>query len=157
MKYIRWLDTMLSTLLSWWCIFLMGTLAFAIILSVFLRYVFGITFVWAEASITMVFVGTTYFGAALGVREDEHISINYFFARLSRSSQKILTVFVMLVIMAVECLVFKTSLTWIARVGSVLDVALNMPKTYFYLMVPVSAAIMICYAAVKIILSLYDK
>lgn len=77
-KYVHWLDT----ILSWWCIILMGTLTIGIILSVLLRYLFGVTFVWAEASITMLFIGTTYFGAVLGVRENEHININFLVERL---------------------------------------------------------------------------
>ena len=148
--FIHWLDKALS----WWCIVLMGALTIAIILSVFLRYVFGITFVWAEASITMFFVGTTYFGAALGVRENEHISIDYFAERLPQSFQKVIRLFVMLVIIAVQAMLFKTSLTWISKVGSTVDVALNMPKTYFYMMVPVSAILVIFYAVVHIISSL---
>jgi len=153
MKYLRALEAALSKILSWWCMLLMGVLAIGMILSVFLRYLFGLTFVWAEAFITMIFIGTTYFGAALGVRENEHISIEYFSAQFPPSMQKIIQAMVMLVIIAVEGVIFKTSLTWIARVGSIPEVALALPKSYFYIMVPISAALMIFYVMVKIILT----
>lgn len=147
---VRWLDTAMS----WWCILLMGSLTIGIILSVGLRYIFGITFVWAEASITMLFVGTTYFGAALGIRENEHISIDYVTERLPAAWQKALRVLVMLVIIAVQIMLLKTSLTWIDRVGSTMDVALDLPKSYFYIMVPISAGLAIFYAVVHILATL---
>lgn len=60
-------------ILTGWCILLMGIMALSVIISVFLRYVLGITFVWAEEAITYFFIATTYFGAILGVKENEHI------------------------------------------------------------------------------------
>ena len=146
-RYIRWLDTALS----YWCIFLAGLMTLLIISSVILRYVFGLTFVWAEAAITMLFVGTTYFGATLGVREDEHIGINYFVERFPEKIQRYVQSFGMLVIIVVQVFIFRTSLTWINKVGKTIDVALNMPKSYFYIIVPISAILIILYAVVKII------
>ncbi len=83
-RYLHWLDRVLS----YWCILLAGLMTAGIISSVILRYVFHLTFVWAEAAITMLFIGTTYFGAVLGVREDEHISVNYFVERFPESMQR---------------------------------------------------------------------
>lgn len=150
-RYIRWLDTALS----YWCIFLAGLMAIGVISSVILRYVFGLTFVWAEAAITMLFVGTTYFGAVLGVREDEHISINYVVERFPERMQCYVQSFGMFIIVVVQMFIFKTSLTWIGKVGKTLDVALNMPKSYFYIIVPISAVLIILYAVVKIIACLF--
>ncbi|MCK7482867.1 MAG: TRAP transporter small permease subunit [Candidatus Moduliflexus flocculans] len=53
-----------------------GLRAAGVIISVFLRCVFGVSFAWAEELMTMVFIATTFFGAALGLREGEHIAIS---------------------------------------------------------------------------------
>lgn len=63
-------------LLTFWCVLLTGAMTIAVITLVFSRYVLGITFIWAEESISVLFYATTYFGAALGVRCDEHIRID---------------------------------------------------------------------------------
>lgn len=150
-RYLHWLDRVLS----YWCILLAGLMTAGIISSVILRYVFHLTFVWAEAAITMLFIGTTYFGAVLGVREDEHISVNYFVERFPESMQRYVQSLGMLVIIIVQVFIFTTSLTWIKKVGKTVDVALNVPMGYLYLMVPISAVLIILYAIVKIIAYLF--
>src|SRR6056297_3645711 len=79
------------------CIYLTGILALTIIFTVFLRYVFGITFVWAEEVITYLFIGTTFFGAALVTKENEHISIPALLEALPHTPRKILSVFGLIV------------------------------------------------------------
>jgi TRAP-type C4-dicarboxylate transport system permease small subunit len=129
----------------------MGTMTVGVILLVLLRYIFNITFVWAEATITIMFIGTTYFGAVLGVQEDGHIRISYFVERFPKRIQKIIHSVVMVIIIAVQVVVFKTSLVWIDKIGNTRNVALNIPKAYFYLMVPISSALIIFYALTKIV------
>lgn len=150
-RYLHWLDRALS----YWCIFLAGSMTLLIISSVILRYLFHLTFVWAEAAITMLFIGTTYFGAVLGVREDEHIGISYFVERFPENIQRYVQSFGMLVIIIVQTFIFKTSLTWIEKVGKTVDVALKVPMSYLYIMVPISAVLIILYAIVKIISYLF--
>ncbi len=152
-KYVKWLDTILNV----WGIFLVGTMTVGVILLVFFRYVFNVTFVWAEAAITIMFIGTTYFGAVLGVREDGHIRIEYFVERFPKRVQSIIHSLVMVIIIAVQVVVFKTSLVWIDKVGDAKNVALNIPNAYFYVMVPISSALIIVYALVKILSYIFES
>ncbi len=143
---VRFLDKVLAVLLGT----LVGLLAAGVIISVFLRYVFGVSFAWAEELMTMVFIATTFFGAALGLREGEHIAISLpSEGHLLR--RRILSSLVMLVIVAVSVFVFRYSRAWIARVGKVPSPATGIQNGFFYTIVPISFGITIFYAIVQFI------
>ena len=133
-----------------WCILLVAVLTLGVIVSVILRYVFNISFVQSEEAITLVFIATSYFGMALGIRENDHIAITYFSERLPGGLRKAVQVFVMLVIIGTNLIIFKYSQVWIQRVGAIPSPALQLPWGWFYSMVPVSSVIVIFYALVNI-------
>lgn len=143
---IRFLDKALAVLLGT----LVGILASGVIVSVVLRYVFGISFAWAEELLTISFIATTFFGAALGLREGEHIAITLPSEGKSLW-HRVLSILVMLAVVAVSVFVFKYSRVWIARVGAVPSPATGIPSGFFYTMVPISFGITIFYAAVQIL------
>lgn len=138
-------------LLSLWCTFLVAALTLGVIVSVFLRYVFNVSFVESEEAITLVFVATTYFGMALGVREKDHIAITYFAEKAPPRLRTVIRIFIMLLITAVMAVVLRQSLVWIAKVGGIPSPAIHIPYKYFYVMVPISSGIMIFYALVDIV------
>jgi TRAP-type C4-dicarboxylate transport system permease small subunit len=134
-----------------WCKLLTGVLACSMIVSVFLRYVFDLTFVWAEEFITMVFIATTFFGAAVATRESEHISIDSLIEVLPDKTRIILKIFSHIVISIVMGFVFYYSLNWIEKAGELLTPGLRVPEKYFYYMVPVTSLLIIFYAVRKIV------
>jgi TRAP-type C4-dicarboxylate transport system permease small subunit len=134
-----------------WCKLLTGVLACSMIVSVFLRYVFDLTFVWAEEFITMVFIASTFFGAAVATRENEHISIDSFIEVLPEKVRILLNVLSHLVISVVLGFVFYYSLNWIEKAGELLTPGLRVPEKYFYYMVPVTSLLIIFYAVRKIV------
>ena len=146
-RFIKALDKILSV----YCYTMMGIMTVAIILSVFLRYVFNITFVRAEEAITMVFVATTFFGAALGIREYDHINIAYFRDKASPRVKKGIDIFVNVVIVFVMVFLFKNSLVWIDKVGDVRSPGMQIPTKYLYVMVPISCILSIFYALTNIL------
>ena len=110
-----------------------------VILFVFMRYSFNITFVWAEELITMLFISTTYFGAVMGMQCNEHINIGYFHERMPPKIRKYIDILNFLVILLLQIAITKVSMDWIARVGDNLTVGLRLPIRYFYYMMPFSA------------------
>lgn len=145
-KLIKVLDRILSV----WCYSLMGVMTVAIIATVILRYVFNITFVKAEEAITMVFVATTFFGAALGIREKDHISIAYFSDKAGPGMKKVLVIVVHLTIIFVMVFLFTNSVEWIRKVGKVPLPALQIPSGTMYVMVPITCVLSIFYSIVNI-------
>lgn len=141
---------LVDRILALWCILLMAALTLGVIISVILRYLFNISFVQSEEAITLIFIATSYFGMALGIREHDHIAISYFAERLPGRLKKAAQVWVMLVISGTSLVVLQYSLVWIDRVGAVPSPALQLPWGWFYAMVPVSSGIVIFYALVNI-------
>ncbi|OHD77404.1 MAG: hypothetical protein A3J97_16215 [Spirochaetes bacterium RIFOXYC1_FULL_54_7] len=141
---------LVDRLMALWCILLMAVLTLGVIVSVFFRYALNISFVQSEEAITLIFIATSYFGMALGIRENDHIAISYFSDKLPGRLRKAVQVFVMLVIIGVNWIVFKYSLEWIERVGAVPSPALQMPWGWFYAMVPLTSVIVVFYALVNI-------
>jgi TRAP-type C4-dicarboxylate transport system permease small subunit len=129
---------------------LVGLMASGVMVSVFLRYVFNIAFAWSEELLTVVFIATSFFGAALGIREKEHISIN-FFEKSSLKLKKMINTIAMAAVIAVAIVVFIKSLEWIQRVGGVPSPATGIPSGTFYLFVPISFAITIFYSLADIL------
>ncbi len=150
-KLIKGLDKVLSV----WCFSLMGILTFCIIATVFLRYVFNITFVRAEEAITMIFVATTFFGASLGIREKDHISIAFLSDISGRLVKKILVILVHLVIIFVMVMLYKYSVIWIQKVGAVPTPAMQIPSKYFYIIVPITSILAILYSLLNIVAEFY--
>lgn len=143
-----WLNTLLHSLDKTLAI-LLGALVFilatGVMISVFLRYVFGVSFAWAEELLTMTFIGTTFFGSALGIREEEHISLGIFKPKNPILRRLFIGINSILLILILS-FVFYYSLQWIAKVGSVPSPSMGIKYLYFYIMVPVSFALSIFYA-----------
>jgi TRAP-type C4-dicarboxylate transport system permease small subunit len=144
---IHALDRIMAVLLGG----LVGILALGVIVTVFLRYVFGISYAWAEELLTMIFIATTFFGAALGVREGEHIALSILPGKHGSPLRKTIAIAVMLVVIAVSAVLFVYSGIWIERVGAVPSPATGIPNGAFYLIVPISSAITIFYALARIL------
>jgi TRAP-type C4-dicarboxylate transport system permease small subunit len=143
-----------------WCLIITALLAVVVILSVFLRYVLGITFVWAEEVITMLFIGTTFFGAALATKEDEHIGIPALLEAVSKPARKVLTIIGLIISIAVVAFLFHRSLNWINKAGDLVTPGLRVPERYFYYMIPISAVLMAFYCLRRIfvlLLNLHDR
>ncbi|MDC7232469.1 MAG: TRAP transporter small permease [Spirochaetales bacterium] len=146
-KFLKILDKVMSV----YCLSMMAIMAVSVIFSVFLRYVFNITFVRAEAAITMLFVATTFYGAALGIREGDHINIAYFSEKANDRVRGYIEILINLVIIFVMYYLFKNSLIWIDKVGGVKEPSLQIESKYLYIMVPVSCVLSIFYALVNML------
>jgi TRAP-type C4-dicarboxylate transport system permease small subunit len=112
-----------------------------VIIFVFLRYFFGVTFVWAEEMITMLFIATTYFGAVLGMKHKEHINIAFFYDMFPPSVQYYIEIVNHLVILVLQIAITGISIKWISKVGNVMTNGMRLPIKYFYYMMPLSAAL----------------
>ena len=146
-KFIKTVDKILSVL----CIFLGSLLFLGVVVTVVLRYFFGVAFVTSEAAITFTFIATTYLGIALGIRERDHIDIPFLYEKTSHRTQQVLDVLINLIIITIMYIVYKYSIKWIHVVGNTNNPSLHIKMKYFYYMVPVSSVVSIFYAVVDIL------
>ncbi|AEV28399.1 TRAP-type C4-dicarboxylate transport system, small permease component [Sphaerochaeta pleomorpha str. Grapes] len=146
-KIIRGLDTILSIFGK----LLEATLAVGVIVSVIMRYVFSISFVWSEEMLTMVFVATTFFGAALGIRESEHITITNFVDSMPLKVKRFFKILSQLVIITVSIGMIYYSIRIIHKVGRVPSPATGIHKGIYYSILPITFFITIFYSLVSIV------
>ncbi|MGB4407465.1 MAG: TRAP transporter small permease [Sphaerochaeta sp.] len=146
-KFILVVDNVLSILGK----ALVAVLASGIIISVILRYVFSIAFVSSEELLTMVFVATTFFGAALGLRENEHIAVNNFTAMMSDKLKRLCTILAEVFIIIVSAVMIYYSIRMIQKVGGIPSPATGIARGYYYSLMPISFVITIFYAIVNIL------
>ena len=123
------------------CRILLACMTSLVIIFVFLRYFFGVTFVWAEELITMLFISTTYFGAVLGMKYKEHITISFLADMLPSRIHGYIEKLNYLIIFLMQVAITHTSLQWIGRVGNVLTNGMRLPIRYFYWMMPISSVL----------------
>lgn len=130
-----------------------------VIVSVFLRYFFGMSYVWSEELMTLLFIFTTFFGSVLAIKEKGHIAIDYFLQRLPDSAQKVVNIIFDLIIAFIQIQITRMSLSWIGQAGNVLSAGLRIPFRYIYLILPLSSVLMVIYCVFDIFqeLSLIDS
>ncbi len=131
-------------------------LATGVIISVILRYVFSIAFVQSEELLTMVFVATTFFGAALGLRESEHIAVSNFVSAMPTKARKVFAVIGQVVIILVSMGMIYYSYRMIMKVGKVPSPATGIPRGYYYAMIPITFLLTIFYGVVNILKEFFD-
>ncbi len=146
-KFIMGVDKFLSV----FGIALSAVLAAGVIISVLLRYVFSIAFVSSEELLTMVFVATTFFGAALGLREQEHIAITNFVSAMPAKPKKICTIVAQGIIIIVSIAMIYYSYRMIMKVGKVPSPATGIPRGYYYAIIPISFLFTIFYGVLNIL------
>jgi TRAP-type C4-dicarboxylate transport system permease small subunit len=146
-KIIQRFDTILSVFGK----LLEAILAVGVIVSVILRYVFSISFVWSEEMLTMVFVATTFFGAALGIRESEHITITNFVEGMPAKAKRFFKILSQLIIIIVSLYMIYFSIRIINKVGKVPSPATGIHKGVYYSVIPLSFGVTIFYSLITIL------
>ena len=145
------LASIFYTLYDYFCRVLILIMLLLVIGSVFLRYIFGITFIWAEEGITMLFVASSFYGAVLCLKENEHIQIDFLYQKFSPKLKEIMNIVIDCVIFFVEFYMTKLSIFWIGKVGDVLTSGMRVPVKYFYSMIPISCTFICIYCVLNII------
>jgi TRAP-type C4-dicarboxylate transport system permease small subunit len=157
MKIINKIFSLTDYIFEKFNILLMATMALAVIVTVFFRYVLNISFIWAEEAILFTFIATTYFGIIICVKEGEHIAIDYFIEKSPLFVKKIITTFISLVSIITLLSLAYLSLGWIETVGSTLSSGIKVAYKYIYIWMPISFTICAIYEVRKYINFMLNK
>ncbi len=109
------------------------------------RYVLQISTPWTEELARLCFVWGVFLGAAIGVKRNLHTRVDFVFVRLpARAAALILAgIDLFLAILALVMIVYGAQLVLSTR--SDLSTSLGYPRNWFYLPVPISGLLMLCY------------
>jgi TRAP-type transport system small permease protein len=124
---------------------LMAVMVGTIILQVYCRFVLGNPLSWSEELARYVFVWITFLGAAVAYRHGAHIIVETIVVLLPRRAQLALA-WVVDALMVVALVVLLAQGLNIVEVNSNVEATmLEIPMSWVYAAVPVSAAVMLAY------------
>lgn len=143
-KAIKCLDRVVSVVL----VALTAFLAVGVGVTIVLRYFFGVSFATLEEFLTMSFIFITLFGAAIAVREKQHISISFVIDKIvgeSRAKKRVSALIVDGVVVFVCAVMLKYSCLWIGKVGHLLSQNSHLPMKVFYVFMPLTFGLTLIY------------
>jgi len=131
--------------------FLLLTMTILVAISIFLRYVLNIGFVWVEELVRFIFVYLTFCGAAIALNKKSHIKIDIFVKYLPFKMQKVIAIVINFGIAAFSLILLITGIQLIERVGYVTSAGLRVSIGYAYVSIPLGAGAMLMVTVKRII------
>jgi TRAP-type C4-dicarboxylate transport system permease small subunit len=113
-----------------------------ITLAVFFRYVLQNSLFWTEELSRYLMVWAGMMGAALALKDNNHIGITFVVDHLPAAAKFVARLLARLIIGAFLAILFVESLKYLATLSIQSSAALGLPMVYPYLSVTVGAALM---------------
>lgn len=128
----------------------MGFVAVGVIFAVIMRYFFNISFTFLEEMITLVFTFTTFWGIGICVLENEHVLIDFFFAKMPGRMQRWGNVLNYLIVLLVLVLLQYYAVKWIGVAGKTISNGMRIKYRYIYGIMPIGVGVSIVCVLVKL-------
>ncbi|HSO60148.1 MAG TPA: TRAP transporter small permease [Desulfobacterales bacterium] len=114
------------------------------------RYLFNVSFGWAEEFPLFVFLWVCFIAAAAAYRQDSHLGVSLVFDRLPRRFRKVARYIELFLTLAFFFVIFYYE-SDVALSLSSSFVVLKFPKIYYFIGIPVGALIFMVFVIEKII------
>ena len=121
---------------------LMGVLLLVLFLQVFTRYVLDDPLSWTEEAARYIYVYIVFLGASAAISDRTHVGIDYFAKALPVRAQWALSVAVNLLVLCALALLAYWGWRAAMRQWNLPLVVLDIPYTWVYVVVPVTAVLM---------------
>jgi len=143
---------MLNKILKYVLVFTFLLLIITVLLQVFSRYALTVTIPWTEDGARLILIFVTFLGAAVALRDNEHIAITFLFKKIPTKYKNYVSIFFNLIILFFLIFFIKGSLemtfmNWILPVVSFPKLKIG----YVYLILPISAFLMVYFLILKIV------
>ncbi len=145
---VCYISILLTNLITKMLLSVMVFITFILVIS---RFIFSYSFPWVEELTRYLMVWLMLLGAAVVLRTDKHISVNFFADYFSDSLKTILNIIFQLLIISYLVILavvgYRTAnMMWILKSPS-----MGFSLFWVYLALPVSSVMMIVYAVNKIV------
>jgi len=127
-----------------------GALCISVSIQVAARYIFNVSFGWAEEFPLFVFLWVCFIAAASAYRQNSHMGISLVFDRLPMGFRKAARYVELLLTLGFFAVIFYYELDVALTMGSSF-VVLKFPKLYYFIGIPTAALIFMLFAVEKII------
>ncbi len=134
-----------------------GFLAASVIFAVIMRYFFGITFLFLEELITLVFASIAFWCIGICALENDHVVVDFFFKRIPLRIRRYVEIFNTLVVIAVLAVIDWYSIGWIKVAGKTLSVGMRVKYVYIYGAMPVGITLSLVFVIYKLICLLLGR
>jgi len=130
---------------------MLGLLSIAVALQVFSRYIFSIALPWSTDVIRFLFVYIVFLGAVVGIRDNLHINIDFLFKKFPTKIKNILSTIMSLVVIIFLFIFFISGIHFIYNSRTQVTPYLRISVSFYYLIIPLSAFMMIYYSILNLI------
>lgn len=117
-----------------------------VLVSVFCRYVLNQSLSWSDEVVRYLFVWFTLFGAAVTLREREHIRVEYFVERLPEGLRRAVDIAMLAGVCAFQLMLTVLGFMWVWSTRGTYTSALQWPlNLFFYAALPCTSALGVWY------------
>jgi TRAP-type C4-dicarboxylate transport system permease small subunit len=111
------------------------------LLQIVSRYILRMPLSWTEELSRVVFIWLTYWGSAVAVRENQHVSIPIFTDKMSEKTGRIVAICRTLGLVAMCALLFKAGISLLLQNRGMVTPAVRIPMVLYYF--PVVAGLLV--------------
>ncbi|MBQ8933774.1 MAG: TRAP transporter small permease [Lachnospiraceae bacterium] len=122
------------------------------------RYIFGLSFIWAEELVKFMLVAVTFLGGPAAYRAGGLAFLDLVVSHIGPKGRKIINIIINITII-VSCV-------WLAKLGfeysfspmvaKMYSTGLKLKMTYIYLTIPIGFCMMIAFAVEQILMSVFN-
>ena len=128
-----------------------GTIIVVVLMQVVWRYVFNNSLTWTEELSRYLYAWIIFVGAALAIRDNSHVRVDFFMARLPAGVQRVVDFVTGVMILAFLGLVVVVGFQWVFEVRGTRSPAMSLPVNWvLYGALPVGALIGVGYLVVRV-------
>ena len=151
------IDNALNTVVKHLAGFLLAAMTVVVFLQVLFRYVLDAPLDWSEELATFTFAWMVLLGAGVGLKYDQHPSLDVFRSRFPAVLQKAagLLVNLSIIFMLIVLCVYGWNLTMTMKMQTM--AALGYSVSFIYIILPVSSLIMLFHMLVRTLRQLFDR
>lgn len=149
MNNADWLFNKVNKILEWFLIVIFALLVLDVLFQVFSRYVLGSSFSWTEEFARFALIWMTISGAAYLTAKQEHLTMDFFYQKLSVGNQRKIAILIQVLIFLFALFVMVIggfNLVYITLHLEQLSGTLRLPLGYVYAIVPFSGLLIMCFS-----------
>ena len=137
---------------------LSASLSVIVLTAVFFRYILNHSLAWSDELVRYLFVWFTLLGAAVALREREHIRVDYFIGKLPARVRGIIELLTLAAIILFHSAMIILGFMWVYEARNTLTSALQWPlNLLFYAALPCTALLGLWYALRRLLRGEYSE
>ena len=150
-KILKKIDKVLLSIQENFCAFIFLFIFIMCLLQIFFRNIVYVPVPWTEEFARVGLIYLTFFGAAVGLRNKAHPSVDFIVSKLPFRISKFLDIIAELFVMAVSIVFVIYGWKYIVRMWNDHSTTYYYSKSYWYLGMPVAGVMMTIYGIRNIV------